>query len=214
MTVERPLRLSVDLDDERCEMFRAVCREAREEPLANLVDRFPLEFGPGPHHDFNLFMERISRNAKEHGVKFTAKQKKLLQEVLAERCDRAEPVVRKRHKQESLVADPVRGIFEVIDGGRTVVVEFEPDSQLRETEQIPVLEDGGIETFFRREVLPETSDAWYVPTSVKTGYEISFTRYFYKPTPLRSLEAIRGDILATETKTSGLLSRILGGGAS
>lgn len=112
VTVERPLRLSVDLDDERCEMFRAVCREAKEEPLANLVDRFPLEFGPGPHRDFNLFMERILRNAKKHGVKLTAKRKKLLQDVLAERCDDAEPVVRKQHKRGTAVTDPIRGIFE------------------------------------------------------------------------------------------------------
>ena len=177
-----------------------------------LVERFSLEFGPGPHRDFNLFMDRIFCNAKKHGVKLTAKRKKLLQEVLAERCEGAEPVVRKRHKQESTVTDPVRGIFEVIDGVRTVVVEFEPDTQLRDTQQIPLLEDGGIETFLRREVLPYTSDAWYVPTSVRTGYEISFARHFYKPQPLRSLQAIRADILAVETESQGLLGRILNGG--
>ena len=112
VTVERPLRLSVDLDDERCEMFRAVCRRAGEEPLATLVDRFPLEFGPGPHLDFNLFMERVSRNAKEQGVKLTAKRKKLLHDVLAERREDAEPVVSKRHKPGEFVANPMRGVLE------------------------------------------------------------------------------------------------------
>lgn len=63
----------------------------------------------------------------------------------------------------------------------------------------------------RREVLPNTPDAWYVPASVKTGYEISFARHFYKPQPLRSLEAIRADILAAEGETKGLLGSILGG---
>ena len=57
---------------------------------------------------------------------------------------------------------------------------------------------------------PMRPDAWYVPKSVKTGYEISFTRYFYKPQPLRPLEEIRADILALERETEGLLSRIVG----
>ena len=56
------------------------------------------------------------------------------------------------------------------------------------------------------------ADAWYVPDYVKIGYEISFTRYFYKPKPLRSLEEIRADILALERETEGLLSEIVGSG--
>ncbi len=48
-----------------------------------------------------------------------------------------------------------------------------------------------------------------MPSSVKIGYEISFTRYFYKPQPLRTLEEIRADILALERKTEGLLDNIL-----
>ena len=48
-----------------------------------------------------------------------------------------------------------------------------------------------------------------IPDSVKTGYEISFTRYFYKPQPLRTLEEIRADILALEKETEGLLDEIL-----
>ena len=63
-------------------------------------------------------------------------------------------------------------------------MEYEPDTDLRDTEQIPLPEEGGIEAFLRREVLPYAPDAWYVPESVKTGYEISFTRHFYKPQPL------------------------------
>ncbi len=63
---------------------------------------------------------------------------------------------------------------------------------------------GGIEGFLRREVLPYAPDAWYVLDSVKTGYEISFTRYFYKPQPLRPLAEIRTDILALERETEGL----------
>ena len=50
--------------------------------------------------------------------------------------------------------------------------------------------------------------------SVRTGYEISFTRYFYKPQPLRALEEIRADILALEKETEGLLAEIIGSGAA
>ena len=92
------------------------------------------------------------------------------------------------------------------------MVEYEPDSELRDTEQVPLLEEGGIDSFLRREVLPYAPDAWYVPDSVKTGYEISFTRYFYKPKPMRTLEEIRADILALEKESEGLLDDLLEAG--
>ena len=88
-------------------------------------------------------------------------------------------------------------------------MEYAPDTKLRDTEQIPLLEQGGIEAFLRREVLPYATDAWYQANTVKIGYEIGFTRYFYKPNPMRTLEEIRADILALEKETEGLLSEIL-----
>lgn len=75
---------------------------------------------------------------------------------------------------------------------------------------MPLLEPGGIEAFLCREVLPYAPDAWYDPDSVRIGYEISFTRYFYKPQPLSTLEEIRADIVALQKETEGLLSEILG----
>ncbi len=131
--------------------------------------------------------------------------------VVAERSDDAPPVIRKIHKRGT-DPDPLHGLFEVTLDGKQSVVEYEPDSDLRDTEQVPLLEDGGIEAFLRREVLPHVHDAWYDPESIKTGYEISFTRYFYKPQPLRTLEEIRADILALEQETDGLLDEIIGGG--
>ena len=80
------------------------------------------------------------------------------------------------------------------------MVEYEPDTELRDTEQIPLQEEGGIEAFLRREVLPYAADAWYPPESVKVGYEISFNRYFYSRNrcdlggnPRRHLGAGEGD---------------------
>ena len=126
-----------------------------------------------------------------------------------QRSDTAPPVIRKIHKRGT-EADPLRGLFEATVKGRPVVVEYEPDTDLRDTEQIPLQEKGGIEAFLRREVLPYAPDAWYQPDSVKVGYEISFTRYFYKPQPMRTLEEIRADILALERETEGLLGEIIG----
>ena len=54
--------------------------------------------------------------------------------------------------------------------------EYEPDTDLRETEQIPLLDEGGIDGFMNREVLPYTEDAWYQAKRGKIGYEISFNR--------------------------------------
>ena len=128
----------------------------------------------------------------------------------AERSEDAPLVIKKVHKKGTL-PDPLRGLFEVDIDGELVVVEYEPDGDLRDTEQIPLTEEGGIEAFIEREVLPYAADAWYVPDSIKIGFETSFTRYFYKPQPMRSLEEIRADILALEKETEGLLGEILGG---
>ena len=127
----------------------------------------------------------------------------------SERSEDAPTLIKKIHKKGT-EPDPLRGLFEMTIDGNQVVVEYEPDTDLRDTEQIPLLEEGGIEEFINREVLPYAPDAWYVPDSVKIGYEISFTRYFYKSTPLRPLEEIRADILAVEQETEGLLDEILG----
>jgi type I restriction enzyme M protein len=87
--------------------------------------------------------------------------------------------------------------------GKPAVVEYEPDPELRDTEQIPLLEEGGIDAFIRREVLPYAQDTWIDESKTQVGYEISFTRHFYRPQPLRSLEEIRADILALEKETEG-----------
>lgn len=130
----------------------------------------------------------------------------------AERSESAPPVIRKVHKK-GVKADPLRGLFAATIESKPAVVEYEPDTDLRDTEQVPLLEQGGIEAFLQREVLPYAADAWYVPDSVKTGYEVSFTRYFYKPAPLRTLDEIRADIVALEKESEGILADIVGSAA-
>jgi type I restriction enzyme M protein len=82
------------------------------------------------------------------------------------------------------------------------------DSALRDTENVPLTDD--IEAYFRREVLPHVSDAWIDHSKTKVGYEIPFTRYFYKYTPPRPLEEIDRDLKAKTEKIMKLLGEIAG----
>ncbi len=81
------------------------------------------------------------------------------------------------------------------------------DASLRDTEIIPLKED--IDEYFKKEVLPHVPDAWMDRSKDKKGYEINFTKYFYKYQPLRSLEEIRADILKLEKESEGLLLEIV-----
>jgi len=156
---------------------------------------------------------RIARSDADAETVYDARSLKALK-VSGKVDPSAAPVIRKVHKK-GVKAEPLEGRFETLIAGKKAVVEYESDPDLRDTEQVPLLEDGGIDGFLRREVLPHAPDAWYDPASVKVGYEVSFTRYFYKPQPMRSLDAIRADIWALEQETEGLLKEIVGvaGGA-
>ena len=139
-------------------------------------------------------------------VYMAAEIKKLKESAV--RSETAPPVIRRVHKRGTK-PDPLRGLYATTADDSPYVVEYEPDTDLRDTEQIPLQGEGGIEAFLRREVLPYAADAWYRPDNMKTGYEISFTRYFYKPQPMRTLGKIRADIVALENETEGLLDEIL-----
>ena len=178
--------------------------------VAHLAERI----GEGPHTDFNAFVAALEHITAQRGVKLTAKRLKLLQAALAERDEAAAPVIKKVHRPGRVEPDPLRGLVETTVDGKRCVVEYEPDTELRDSEQVPLLEPGGVEAFIRREVLPHALDAWIDESSTRIGYEISFTRYFYKPQPLRTLDEIRADILALERETDGLLAEIIGEGVA
>ena len=82
-----------------------------------------------------------------------------------------------------------------------------PDTSLRDYEKVPLKDD--IDEYFEREVIPHVPDAWMDRSKDKIGYEINFTKYFYKYQPLRPLDEIKADILALEKETEGLLKEIL-----
>ena len=126
-----------------------------------------------------------------------------------EKDENAAPIV-KKVLPTGTEPDPLEGRIAATLKDKQTVVEYEPDTDLRDTEQVPLLHPGGIEAFLQEEVLPYAPDAWYNPEAVKVGYEINFNRHFYKPQPMRSLEDIRADILALERETEGLLSGIVG----
>ncbi|HFD88305.1 MAG TPA: SAM-dependent DNA methyltransferase [Gammaproteobacteria bacterium] len=212
VTVDRPLRLTVDLSESRLERLVSTCAKTKEEPLAKLARRVSETLGSGPHQNFNAFMEACNADADKHSVKLTAKRKKLLQSELCDTHEDAAPVLKKVYKPGKATPDPIHGLYEAEINGKSCVVEYEPDTTLRDSEQVPLLEEGGIEAFFRREVLPYTPDAWIDDSKTQIGYEISFTRHFYKPAPMRTLEEIKADIYALEKETDGLLKDILVGG--
>lgn len=87
--------------------------------------------------------------------------------------------------------------------------KIEIDKTLRDKEQVPLTYEGGIEAFVRNEILPYTPDAIVNTDDYVIGYELSFTKYFYKPKRLRTLDEIRVDIRAIEESTKGLLDNIL-----
>ena len=145
-----------------------------------------------PNEAFGYWKITVERPLRLKGIDphrvYSAKEIKALKETLS-REDDAPPVIKKKTR----------------DG-----IEYEPDPDLRDTEQVPLLEDGGIEAFFQREVLPYVPDAWIDHTKTQTGYEIPFTRHFYKPTPMRSLEEIAADLKAVQSEAEGLLDQIVG----
>lgn len=209
IAVERPLRLRVDLSEAFLGRFRQVCKKEKEDALISVIESVAKKLGPGPHLDFNVFLTTVETDAKENSVKLTPQRVKFLQASFGHKDETAQPVISKIHKPGKTKANPLYGKYEKEIEGKKYVVEYEPDSELRDSEQVPLLEDGGIESFFKREVLSYVPDAWIDESKTQIGYEISFTRYFYKPEPLRTLEEIRADILALERETEGLLEDIL-----
>ena len=84
-----------------------------------------------------------------------------------------------------------------------------PDKELTDTEQIPFSYKGGIKAFFKNEILPFAPDAWIDDCKTQIGYELSFTKYFYKPVELRPLAEIIADIRALEQESEGLINEII-----
>ena len=215
ISVDRPLRLRVSLTDDRLSTFSETCSNDKRKSIQALppvVDALAEKIGEGPHLDFNVLADELKAIATEQEVKYNKTELKFVRDQLAERFEGAKPVVAKRtklKKNESLLNDAsLYGQNLLSHDGKEFAVVYEADSELRDTEQIPFLEDGGIPAFFAREVTPHVKDAWIDKQSIKKGYEIPFARHFYKYEKLRSLEQIASDIRDLENETEGLLEKI------
>lgn len=90
-------------------------------------------------------------------------------------------------------------------------IEGEADVELRDTEVVPFTYEGGISAFIENEVHSFAPDAYVDEKKTQIGYEISFTKYFYKPTELRAVKTIISDLESLEMQTNGMLQDILGG---
>ncbi len=90
-------------------------------------------------------------------------------------------------------------------------IEGEADTDLRDTETVPFLYDGGINSFMENEVLTYAPDAWVDKKKTIVGYEISFSKYFYRPAPMRDMISIITGLEELEATSDGMLAEIMGG---
>ena len=171
--------------------------------------------GGDVYMDYNVFAEKIEKAAKQIAQKPSAAQLKTIARAMSETDPEAAPVVKKAHKANSKDIQELMDIFGIpedciCDYGYSPAgkgyVEYESDSDLRDTEKIPVKED--IYEYFQREVRPYVDDAWINLPPTKIGCEISFNKYFYKPAPLRSLEENERDIRELDKQSQGFIQSL------
>jgi len=185
----------------------------RDKALMEVAQRAQKAMGSAVFDDHNEFRSRFDAALRAQGDKLGTPEKKAIFKAVSWRDEAAPPVVAKRSRLKAgeQFEPGFDGAYLETVGKDRFMVEYEPDSELRDTEQVPLKEPGGIDAFFAREVLPHAPDAWIARDKTQIGYEISFARYFYRPVPLRTLAEIRADILALEQQSEGLLHKIVGG---
>lgn len=174
--------------------------------------------GDDIYMDFNAFSTLVDEVVKQHKLNLSAAEKKAILQAISSYDAEAEKVIKKVEKLQGDKLDkllhhlgcteaqlPLFGYYPTGKAGEYIT--YETESDLRDAEQIP-LSDTIIE-YFLREVKPHVAEAWINLDSVKIGYEISFNKYFYQHTPLRSIQEIKEELLALEQQADGLLNDIL-----
>ncbi len=186
--------------------------------LLDVAEQLMEAIGQELFMDFNIFREKVDACLKANKIKLSASEKNQILNAVSWRDDNAKRVVKKVHKLsgkklDALLAeldcnqDALHDFGYWPSGAKGEYIEYESDSDLRDTENVPLQED--IHTYFLREVRPHVEDAWINLDQTKIGYEISFNKYFYQHKPLRSLAEVTHDILALETETEGLLKKLV-----
>ena len=188
ITVERPLRLNFTCTPDRIERALAA-KPLKAVDHAQLRDALEA-FGTESYTNREIFLKALNPVLREYGVALTTPQRKALWLALGEHDDDADICLDKHGNAE-------------------------PNPALRDTENVPFTyndniggaegRDAAIETYFDNEVLPHVPYAWVDNTKTKIGYEIPFTRIFYRYEPPRTLEAIDADL---ETRIARILSML------
>ena len=181
VTVERPLRLVYENLDEIA--LPDLKNKGDVELLQRVVEAWKENLGGHTVGGFALFLM-----LEQMKVKVPASKVKLVRQYLGKHNDKADVCFAKPTKRDSAVVT---------------------DPSLRDTEQVPLLYPGGIDAFMEKEVLPYAPDAFYDAANVVVGYELSFTKYFYKPVELRTIADITTDINGIEGRLKGVLKDIL-----
>ena len=172
--------------------------------------------GTEVYMDFNEFIEKVTATAKALKLDVKGAALNTIARAMSTPDPAAQPVIKKIHKAnskdiEELTVTYCIGEDRLADygfhkGEKGTYIEYETDSDLRDTEKIPVKED--IFEYFQREVRPYVADAWINLPQTKIGCEISFNKYFYKPQPLRTLEENEADILRLDAESDGFIKSL------
>lgn len=181
VTVERPLRIMYENPEN---ITLPELKKAEDVALLQRVlDAWKEYLGGHTVGDYAMFIM-----LDQMKIKVPAAKIKLVRQYLGRRDERADVC----HTKPTKLNSPV-----------------ECDPMLRDVEQVPLLYPGGIDAFMENEVKPYAPDAYYNADSVVVGYELSFTKYFYKPVELRSIADITADISNIESSLKGVLGDIL-----
>ena len=188
--------------------------------LKETAQKLMHEVGTEVYMDYNLFMDDVKDAVKKLKLDVKGAALNSIARAMSETDPLAEPVVKKEIGENSKEIEIMKAIYGIDDNnlydygfngckvGRYVI--YESDSDLRDTEKIPVKED--IYEYFQREVRPYVDDAWINLTAKKPstmiGCEISFNKYFYKPAPLRTLEENEHDILELDRQSQGFIQSL------
>jgi type I restriction enzyme M protein len=168
--------------------------------------------------DFNVFKAKVDEVIKTEKLKLSASEKNAILNAVSWYDADAEKVIKSTIK---LTGDKLDKVLEHLDcteneladygyyptAKKGEYITYETESDLRDTENIPLKED--IHTYFLREVQPHVEEAWINLDATKIGYEISFNKYFYQHKPLRAIEKVTADILALEKLSDGLIAELL-----
>ena len=204
-------------------LSEATWREQRD--IMQTAQQLAEKIGGGEFLDFNRFEGIVDDALKALGLKLAAPARKQILNAVSWRDERAEKVIKKVHKFNAAKLNDLLnqlgtnrdklgdyGYMATLTGE---FIEYEPDSELRDTENVPLALDTSlsassvIHDYFIREVRPHVDEAWIAIDKTVIGYEISFNKYFYQHKPLRSLEEVTAEILALEAETDGLLKQLV-----